>query len=197
MGYEVEELASVLMRARKTKGLSQRDLSARAGVPQSHISKIETGGVDLRISSLASIAHALDLEIVLVPRKVIPAVKSIARSVDVVPQTMPGVADEMARIAKKLESVERLNIDMNEVRIARRHFNDMKQFQNLIKDTAALQRINDTMKLVTESGDLEALQNAVRQMTGVRNRLAHLPHTDIEPSELPHAAYQLSRDDDG
>ena len=40
--------------AREGSGLSQRDLSARIGVPQSHLSKIESCGTDLRLSSLAS-----------------------------------------------------------------------------------------------------------------------------------------------
>lgn len=39
-------------------GLSQRDLSARITVPQSHISKIESGGADLRLSSLVELARA-------------------------------------------------------------------------------------------------------------------------------------------
>ena len=196
MTYEVEELAAALKRAREAKGLSQRDLSARAGVPQSHISKIETSGVDLRISSLASIAHALDLEITLVPRKAVPAVKSISRSVVPVPQTLPDIANQMARIAKKLEGVGKLNIDMSAVTAAQRHFKDMKQFQNLIKDTEALQRINDTMTAVSKSGGLKALENANRQMASIRNALAHA-HIDIKPSNLPRAAYQLDGDDDG
>lgn len=82
---EVEEIAAQFRAARARKGLSQRDLSARAGVPQSHISKIEKGAVDLRLSSLAAIAHALDLEIALVPRKAIPAVTAIVRGLDAEP----------------------------------------------------------------------------------------------------------------
>ena len=58
-----------LKAARLAKGLSQRALSEGAGVPQSHISKIERGGVDLRHSSLVEIARALDLEVTLVPAK--------------------------------------------------------------------------------------------------------------------------------
>ncbi|WP_346659337.1 helix-turn-helix transcriptional regulator [Bradyrhizobium sp. 164] len=46
--------------AREAIGLSQRDLSARITVPQSHISKIESGGADLRLSSLVELARALD-----------------------------------------------------------------------------------------------------------------------------------------
>lgn len=75
-----EDIADTLRRARAVKHLSQRELGERTGVPQSHISKIEKGAVDLRLSSLRAIANALDLEIALVPRKAMPAVKSIARN---------------------------------------------------------------------------------------------------------------------
>ena len=196
MSYEVEELAATLKRAREKKGLSQRDLSARAGVPQSHISKIETGSVDLRISSLASIANALDLEIALVPRKAVPAVKSISRSVVPTPKTLPNIANQMSRIAKSFEKLKPLNIDMSAMAEAQRRFSEMKQFQNLIVDEETLARISETMDIVNKSGAVEALQRASLQMANVRNELAH-GHIDIKPSNLPRAAYQLDGDDDG
>ena len=80
MVYSTENMARELKAARLAKGLSQRALSERAGVPQSHISKIERGGVDLRHSSLVEIARALGLEVTLVPRKHLAAVRSITRS---------------------------------------------------------------------------------------------------------------------
>ena len=81
MSYVTAEFSEQLRAARERKGLSQRELSARVGVPQSHISKIENSGVDLRLSSLAAIARALDLELTLVPRKALTAVKSVSRTV--------------------------------------------------------------------------------------------------------------------
>jgi len=80
MNYAITHIIDKLKAERKAKGLSQRNLSKLAGVPQSHISKIESGAVDLRLSSLIQLARALNLEMVLVPRKVLPAVKSIVRS---------------------------------------------------------------------------------------------------------------------
>ncbi len=64
------------------KGLSQRELSLRSGVPQGHISKIENGSVDLRLSSLVAIMRALDMELALVPRQYISVVNSIAEGLD-------------------------------------------------------------------------------------------------------------------
>ncbi len=80
MSYTTEDIARALRGAREAKGLSQRELSRKAGVPQGHISKIESGAVDLRVSSLIALARVLDLELALVPRKTLPAVQSIIRS---------------------------------------------------------------------------------------------------------------------
>tara|TARA_B100000745_G_scaffold132506_1_gene86489 strand:- start:3533 stop:3841 length:309 start_codon:yes stop_codon:yes gene_type:complete len=80
MTYINEQILSTLREARTSKGLSQRELSARSGVPQSHISKIEAGDVDLRVSSLIALARALDLELVLAPKKSLPAIQSMMRS---------------------------------------------------------------------------------------------------------------------
>ncbi|GLR64724.1 helix-turn-helix domain-containing protein [Marinospirillum insulare] len=80
MSYVTEQLLEDLREARTSKGFSQRDLSARSGVPQSHISKIESGGVDLRVSSLIALARVLDLELFLAPKKSITAINSIIRS---------------------------------------------------------------------------------------------------------------------
>ena len=80
MSYVTEQILESLREARVRKGFSQRELSARSGVPQSHISKIESGSVDLRISSLIALARVLDLELLVAPKKSVPAIKSIIRS---------------------------------------------------------------------------------------------------------------------
>jgi HTH-type transcriptional regulator/antitoxin HipB len=56
-------------------------LSNLVGIPQSHLSKIENGSVDIRLSSLIQLARCLDLELKLIPRKALVAVESIVRSV--------------------------------------------------------------------------------------------------------------------
>ena len=82
MAYTTEHVARTLRNAREARGMSQRALSARAGIPQSHISKIENGAVDLRVSSLVELARILDLDLVLVPRKAVSAVHAIVRRRD-------------------------------------------------------------------------------------------------------------------
>lgn len=81
MNYVIEHLAERIKSARQDKKMSQRALSAKSGVPQAQISKFENAAVDLRLSSLVALFRALDLELELVPRKAVPAVQAIVRSV--------------------------------------------------------------------------------------------------------------------
>src|SRR5690606_6170540 len=107
MSYATEDIIKTLKEAREAKGLSQRVLSARTGVPQSHISKIESGGTDIRLSSLIELARVLDLELKLVPRKAVPAVETVVRST-VPPPTTPQTADTAKAVRefeRTLESV--------------------------------------------------------------------------------------------
>jgi transcriptional regulator with XRE-family HTH domain len=73
-------LAHRLKISREVKGLSQRALSERIGVPQSHISKIENGKVDMQVTSLLELTRGLGLEVVLVPQGKLSAVEAILRS---------------------------------------------------------------------------------------------------------------------
>src|SRR5208282_2503382 len=76
----IRPIAETLKAARKRKGLSQRALAAKIGSPQSYISRIENAGVDLQTSSLVEIARALDLELLLVPRRMLPAIHAMQRA---------------------------------------------------------------------------------------------------------------------
>ena len=78
--YQTVEFVKVLAQARQQKGLTQKALAARLGIPQSHISNIERGKTDLRLSSLIDFARELDLEVVLVHKKYVPAIRSITVS---------------------------------------------------------------------------------------------------------------------
>ena len=75
-----QQIIAALKFAREARGLSQRALAAQIGLPQSHLSKIETGGADLRLSSLVELARALELELVLVPRRLLPAIEGVVRA---------------------------------------------------------------------------------------------------------------------
>ncbi len=65
-----------IRQAREAKGLTQSDLGSRIGQPQSAVSRIERGG-DLRLSTLLEMARVLELEPMLVPKSLIPAVQAL------------------------------------------------------------------------------------------------------------------------
>ena len=72
-------ITSAIKEARKKKGLTQRDLSKKTKIPQSHISKIEKGVVDVHISSLIEISRALGLEVMLVPTSLVSTVQALEK----------------------------------------------------------------------------------------------------------------------
>jgi len=60
------DLSIALYTLRKKKRLSQGSLAKKAGMPQSQISRIESGDSDVRIGTLSRVAAALDKKIQLV-----------------------------------------------------------------------------------------------------------------------------------
>lgn len=195
MIYESEKLAATLKAAREKKGLSQRKLSALAGVPQSHISKIESGAVNLTVSSLTAIANALDLELALVPRKAASAVRAITRSVSDAPKTTPETRKELARLAKQLEHIQSLKIDNPAFENLQRQFRELRQFGNMIRSTDTLRSIREALKAVEGAGGIAELRDASRQMNSFRNTLARGIARE-DRARLPRPAYRLDGDND-
>jgi predicted transcriptional regulator len=62
---------------RQEKMVTQADLGDKLGFPQSHVSKIEQGKTDPRLSSITDMARLLGHELVLVPRAMLPAVRAL------------------------------------------------------------------------------------------------------------------------
>lgn len=79
MKESIQHIAEELKKAREKKGLSQRELGQKIGVPQGHISNIENGKVDLQLSSFLELARALDFEPMLIPRPLIITVETFLK----------------------------------------------------------------------------------------------------------------------
>ena len=60
------ELPELLRRAREARGLSQASVGKAAGIPQSHVARIE-GGDDIRLSTAGRVAGVLGLKITIEP----------------------------------------------------------------------------------------------------------------------------------
>jgi predicted transcriptional regulator len=70
-------LLEQLRAARREQKIAQKALGERLGLPQSHVSAIENGRVDPRLSSVLEFARLLDLEPMLIPRDRVLAVRAL------------------------------------------------------------------------------------------------------------------------
>jgi transcriptional regulator with XRE-family HTH domain len=73
--HQIDYLLAQLVKARKTKGLSQAQVSGKLEFPQSYLSSIENGKHDVRLSTFIDLARTLGLDVILAPRQLSPAVK--------------------------------------------------------------------------------------------------------------------------
>ena len=73
----MSDIISSLKNARKSIHISQKDLGLKMNLPQSHISQIESGNVDPRLSSITELSRVLGLEIMLIPRNLVPTVDGL------------------------------------------------------------------------------------------------------------------------
>jgi transcriptional regulator with XRE-family HTH domain len=69
-----------LKESRRKRGWSQTELGKRAGLPQMHVSGIESGKIVPRFDTLLDLARVLDYDLVMVPRALVPAVQALIRS---------------------------------------------------------------------------------------------------------------------
>ena len=79
----MNEIIKQLKHFRLNKKLKQSELGGKLGLPQSHISKIEQGRADPRLSTVVDMARLLDQELVLVPRAMLPAIRAILSGEDI------------------------------------------------------------------------------------------------------------------
>jgi transcriptional regulator with XRE-family HTH domain len=75
-----QHVIASIIHARKEKNLTQTELGKRLGLPQSYISKLESGRLDIRLSNIIEIARFLNLELILVPSSLAPTVQSLTNT---------------------------------------------------------------------------------------------------------------------
>lgn len=194
MTYVLEDIGKALQLERDRLGLTQRAFAKRAGTTQARVSTIENGEVDLRLSTLIEFARALDLDLMLIPRRHTPAVTAIiaeapisltektgrvalARLVNVIVQLGEQFPDN-----RDLSSLQRSAGELGNFKL------DASHAEMIDKITAALKRILATPALLN-TADTQA--DALRHL---RNALAHSISYE-ETSARP--AYRLDEDDDG
>lgn len=200
MSISIQQIADQLKAGRELKGLSQRELSELSGVPQGHISRIERGSVDLRLSSLVELARALDLEPMLVPRKTVTAVGGIIRSA-----TRANERDG-ARALEAEKELGRLNEIVAEVSSVRdqqgkmsqvvRQLSALGRFRLDLLDSSLLRKATNAIRAYArDQTDEQALVRAFDELDRARNRAVHASR-DTAASERPRAAYALTGEED-
>ena len=203
-------LTHTLKAARERKGLSQRALAAKLGIRQSYVSRIENAGVDPTASSLTEIARALDLELVLIPRQLVPAVQALQR------QNQPtgsakfedGIRDHLNRIRRQLQMIEGLAGEPKALTFLDKVLADLLplRFGALagVQIRTLLEQIGTVLKQIRRTAHpsvdkqiskeaLITIDRLARELRAIRNALAH--QATEQPSQ-PVPAYSLDTEDD-
>ena len=218
MAYLVENIAQELKAARNKKGLSQRELGAKVGIPQSHISKIENGAVDLKTSSLIELARALDLELMLVPRALTPAVQGLQRGLTSRERSpsqtlVESAAKDLERTRKAAQQLTRFFPDARELQELANTIKDLQnrrlaaspaeQIRKLLEQIEApiqaiksMQKAQDPIEPITSDQEflksVSQINRVTRDLRHLRNALAH----GLSPSpQVPLPVYRLDEDD--
>ena len=194
MVYKSEELIVQLRNAREAAGISQRALSASSGLTQSHISHIERGTTEPGLSSLIDAARALDLELVLVPKKLLPAVRAVIQSKkdehDVSSKDSKAALREIARgerLVKKQKALygssvylDRITENLRFLRHAPLGYDDLAIVRQALQTLNRYQASKQSRDIVSE---------IATTLQSLRNRISH------SRVETPRPAYGLNEED--
>ncbi len=184
-----------LRAARERAGLSQRALAAQVGIPQSHISAIETGAVDAQISTIIEIARALGYDVRLIPRSSLPAVDAVVRQTARLGD-LPGRLSELARRvdtrAAPFDTVtdrvrERV---LQSVPLLGRVILEDQDYGELVH---SLKRLEAVMATPPDAGATVNVAATLQRLIAIRNRAAHA--SSVRSAEQA-PAYRLEDEED-
>ncbi len=196
MTYKTDELANQIKVAREAASLSQRELSALSGVTQAHISQIESGKLNPGVATIVDIGRALDMEVVLVPKRMLSAVNSLIQPA---PTARPGLSPlEGGAALQEIAKGERL-IASHKERYGT--FTDLDRMADYLRFFKRVSLRPDEIRVISRAvallNDYEsgvqwgvAFMDEVKHLQSLRNQLAH------GQAEEPRSAYSLDEDDD-
>jgi transcriptional regulator with XRE-family HTH domain len=196
----IDEMATSIRAARQAKALTQKELGQRVGLPQSHISKIEKGAVDLQLSSLVEIARALDLEVKLVPRKALAAVEGAVRAHGTTVETSRALnlLNEQAQLA------ERIKDSFPEISQTEAFQNAIRNIPKLQFDAAQLKALNEAFRPAKRLKSLlRAQEDAAKVARLLEKAISSLKHfrrvqvnTPLLETGRQRPAYRLDENDE-
>lgn len=74
-----QDMRKELKEARRDRDWTQEELGHRIGLPQMHVSGIESGKIVPRFDTLLDFVRALDQDLLLIPRALVPVVQALVR----------------------------------------------------------------------------------------------------------------------
>jgi transcriptional regulator with XRE-family HTH domain len=194
MSYKSEDLIQAVKDRRTAAGVSQRALSDRSGLTQAHISQIETASLEPGLSSFIDMARGLDLEVVLVPKKLLPAVQGILRQTSAEqssPQAGEAALREISRgerLVVKQKQLYGSSADLDRIADYLRFFRHVPlRKQDLETVSKAIKTLKRYQASPQSKDTVAAIAADLQQL---RNRVAH------SPSETPRSAYAVDDEDD-
>ena len=193
MTYQAGAFARSLRQGRLQKGWSQRELSGKAGIPQAHISRIEGGAVDVKVSTLVELARLLDLEVVLAPRSSIPAVAALIREAEA-SHDLRAVRGLVASLQPTLQRLRMEHPKSSTTERMATVIADVSAIASLFQTPGALGQLADAVADIQRAseksgGDLKSLDAAINGLAEIRNGLVHAR----APAQTP--AYSLDDED--
>jgi transcriptional regulator with XRE-family HTH domain len=196
MTYAGTYIFEALKSAREAKQLSQRAFGAKAGVPQSHISKIESGAVDPQLSTLIELARLLDLELMFVPRALVPAVRGIVRSPEILSAARARASreaqKELARIRDAIDGFEGFGPSREDARRLDTLAIELSTLPLGAKQLAAIRRVSANLKDLPKGKEgADRIRQVLRSLQRVRNAVVH----DVTADTHVRAAYSLENED--
>jgi transcriptional regulator with XRE-family HTH domain len=190
MAYQSEELIWEVQGQRVKAGFSQRALAARSGLTQAHISQIETGRLEPGLSSFIQMARALDLEVVLVPKKLLPAVEGVLRSTTTQFFSEDGQSGLFAKGERLIAKQKKLHGSSAALDRIEEYLRFLRQVRLSKADLALVTDVIETLRHDQASPQPKpVLENIAGVLQGLRNRIAH-------PVEAARPAYALDGEDD-
>jgi transcriptional regulator with XRE-family HTH domain len=206
---QLQQIATTLTAARHRAGLSQRALGAKLGIAQSHVSKIERAAVDPQVSSLVEIARTLGLELMFVPKQLVPAVQALQRQTVPDPRYAPITVDhDLTRLARHARELMNRFTDLpvlseiasaaDELRVARLDESSAAEARagiDAAETVLGRLRGHPRDRPTIEQGAVarnaaEALARTVRTMRNLRNAWTHRDAGEAQPR-----AYRLDDSD--
>lgn len=194
MAYKTKHITRQIRVAREQRSMSQRELSARAGLTQSHISQIERGIMEPGLASLVDVARALDLEIVLAPKKLMPAIANILDSASFTRDTLTSQQRNL------IGRIDRWLVDGRYRFAIASDADSLKDSLALLRhlplSVDELEKLNDLAMVLqrwkSDPPPAKEVSDFARAVRSLRNAAVHRDRDDAPPR----SAYALDEGDD-